>query len=76
MYTKECDHIHCSSVLLYFCDRTLTKATGGEKDVFHLALPNTGSLLKEARSETQGRNLDSGIETETMEECGLLACFP
>lgn len=22
VYTKECDHIHCSSVLLYCCDRT------------------------------------------------------
>lgn len=75
MYTKKRDHIHCSSVLLCCCDRTLTKATGGEKDVFHPALPNTGPSLKKARSEAQDRNLNAGIETETMEECGLLACF-
>lgn len=49
------------------------KATQGEKDLFDLTAYS--SPLREAKAGTQGRNLETGAEAETVEEHCLVACF-
>lgn len=47
------------------------KQLGGEKGLFQLTVPQYSSSLK----GSQGRDLDAGVEPESMEESCILACF-
>lgn len=40
-----------------------------------LTCPNHSPSLREARAETQSKNLRAETEAETMKECYSLACF-
>jgi hypothetical protein len=49
------------------------KQVGEESLYFHIAAHHGRQSEQELK---QGRNLETGAEAESMEDCCLLACFP
>jgi hypothetical protein len=65
----------CLSQGFYSCTNIMTKKQLGRKGFIHLTLPYCCSSPKEVRTGTQvGQK--AGADTEAMEGCFLLACFP
>lgn len=63
-----------NDVLGFYClDKTLTKPNWEGKSFFPLNVFSQSS--KDVREGTQSQNLEEGTKEETVNKCGLLACF-
>jgi hypothetical protein len=55
----------------------MTKEIWGRKGLFSIHFHVTDRLLRKSGQEhNQGRDMEAGADTKTMEDCCLLACFP
>jgi hypothetical protein len=67
--------VKCLNQGFYSCTNIMTKKQLGRKGFIHLTLPHCCSSPREVRTGTQvGQK--AGADTEAMEGCSLLACFP
>jgi len=55
---------------------TIAKKHVAEKRVYSPLFMNSIHQWKSGQELRQGRNLEGGVDVETMEGCCLLACFP
>jgi hypothetical protein len=66
---------YCLSQGLCSCTNNMTKKQVGEERVYSAYNSILLFITNEARTETQTAQ-ESGADTEAMEGCSLLACFP
>jgi hypothetical protein len=65
----------CLSQGFYSCTNIMTKKQVGEERVYSAYTSILLFITKEVRTGTQ-TGQEAGADTEAMEECSLLACFP
>lgn len=54
----------------------MTRSIFGEECVYFSYTSASQTIIEGSEGKNSSRNLETGTEAQTMEECGLLPCFP